>query len=238
MHAESLKDIQDRLELVFGIPASSMLATERYTFLHKFRFGRKERLYRIVNKAYESDPAERKFVETFEFARGTNIKESHLDCKFVKNPEASNWMLNDLDMGKMEKDLNIEFIPPVLQRRSGDSGIEPKQYILEAFMKGKVYSQIYKSSMDLNNKELTEMGFVLKCNSALRKLMIAKEKENGSIDYGDLQKEWDITYPALVKEEMRAVEITRAEEQAAKQAAQAGGLGTLDSGARPPPTVQ
>jgi type IV secretory pathway ATPase VirB11/archaellum biosynthesis ATPase len=226
MHAESLKDIQDRLELVFGIPASSMLATERYTFMHKFRFGRKERLYRIIRKAYESDQTERKFVETFTFTRGPNIKESHLDCKFLKNPEASSWMLDDLDMGKIEKDLSIEFIPPVLQRRSEDSGIEPKQYILEAFMKGKVYSQINRSSHDLNNKNLTEMGFVLKCNSALRKLMTNKEKENGEIDYADLQKDWDAAYPNLLKEEMRAVEITRAAEQAAKQA-----------GGQPPPAI-
>jgi len=94
-------------------------------------------------------------------------------------------------------------------------------------MKGKVYSQIYKSSVDLNNKNLAEMGFVLKCNSALRKLMVDKEQENGEIDYADLQKDWDLAYPNLVKEEMRSVEITRIAEQAAKQAAQTGGPGTV-----------
>ena len=209
-HAESLKDVQDRLELVFGIPAASMLATDRYTFMHKFRFGRKERLYRIIKKAYESDPNERKFVETFAFTRGPNIKDSHLDCKFVKNPEASRWMIDDIDMAKMQKEIDIAFIPPALQRRSEDTGISPRQYMLEAFMKGKVYSQIYKSSIDLNNKNLAEMGFVLKCNSALRKLMVDKEQENGEIDYGDLQKDWDLAYPNLVKEEMRSVETAKA----------------------------
>ena len=210
-HAESLKDVQDRLELVFGIPSSSMLATDRYTFMHKFRFGRKERLYRIIKKAYESDTAERKFVETFSFTRGPNIKESHLDCRFLKNPEANRWLINDIDMAKIQKELDIVFIPPALQKRCEDTGIEPKQYMFEAFMKGRVYSQIYKSSIDLNNKNLSEMGFVLTCNATLRKLMVDKEKENGEIDYADLQKEWDLVYPSLVKAEMRQGETAPAQ---------------------------
>jgi len=241
-HAESLKDVQDRLELVFGIPSASMLATDRYTFMHKFRFGRKERLYRIIKKAYESDPAERKFVETFSFTRGPNIKESHLDCRFVKNPEANKWVIDDIDMAKMQKDLQVEFIPPALQRRSEDSGIDPHQYVLEAFMKGKVYSQVYKSSVDLNNKNLAEMGFVLKCNATLRKLMVEKEKENGEIDYADLQKAWDLAYPELLKAELHATNAAPAARppaqsplQAAQRAAQQEGL---DSGTRPPSAIQ
>ena len=142
-------------------------------------------------------------METFSFTRGPNIQESHLDCRFVKNPEASKWMIDDIDMAKMQKDLQVEFIPPALQRRSEDAGIDPHQYVLEAFMKGKVYSQVYRSSVDLNNKNLAEMGFVLKCNASLRKLMVGKEKENGEIDWADLQKAWDIEYPNLLKEELR-----------------------------------
>ncbi|PIX31857.1 hypothetical protein COZ60_02275, partial [Candidatus Bathyarchaeota archaeon CG_4_8_14_3_um_filter_42_8] len=33
LHAESLRDVQDRLELVFGLPAASMYTTDRYSFL-------------------------------------------------------------------------------------------------------------------------------------------------------------------------------------------------------------
>ncbi len=202
-HGESLKDVQDRLELVFGIPSAAMFATDRYTFMHKFRFGRKERLYRIIRKAYESDPAERKFVEVFNFQRGTNIQSSQLNCNFLKNPEATKWMIDNIEVGKLQKELNVVFIPPALKRRSDDTGITPEQYFLESFMKGKVYSQVYKASEETKNKNLSEMGFVLKCNAALRKLMAEKENETGEIDYADLEKAWDPTFKRLVKEEMQ-----------------------------------
>ena len=200
-HGESLKDVQDRLELVFGIPSAAMFATDRYTFMHKFRFGRKERLYRIIRRAYESDPEARKFVETFTFQRGPNIQSSQLNCNFLKNPEAAKWVIDDIDVGKLQKDLDVVFIPPALKRRSDDTGISPEQYMLESFMKGKVYSQIYRASEDTKNKNLAEMGFVLKCNAALRKLMAETEKETGEIDYADLQKAWDPAFKNLVKAE-------------------------------------
>ncbi|MGB9693384.1 MAG: ATPase, T2SS/T4P/T4SS family, partial [Fervidobacterium sp.] len=205
-HAESLRDVQDRLELVFGIPAASMFATDRYTFLHKLRFGRKERLYRIVNKSYDSDPEERKFVETFSFTRGNSIQNSKLECSFLKNEEANRWTIEDIKVGNLQKNLDIVSIPPVLKRRSRDTGISPEQYMLEAFMKGKVYSQIYKASVQTNNPDLREIGFVLKANAALRKLMKEKERENGEIDYSDLEKEWDQIFPNLVKEELHQAE--------------------------------
>lgn len=201
-HAESLRDVQDRLELVFGIPAASMFATDRYTFLHKFRFGRKERLYRIVKKAYESEPVERKFVETFSFTRGPDITSSKLECQFLKNPEANMWTIENISVGQLEKNLDVKFIPPALERRAADTGISPEQYMLEAFMKGKVYSQAYRASVEADNPMLREIGFVLKANAALRKLMKAKEKENGEIDYSDLEKEWETIFPNLVKEEL------------------------------------
>lgn len=212
-HAESLKDVQDRLELVFGIPSAAMFATDRYTFMHKFRFGRKERIYRIIKKAYETDPPNQKFVETFTFERGPNIQSSRLVCNFIKNEEANKWLIDDLDMGKIEKELNIIFVPPALKRRSEDTGIEPKQFILEAFMKGKVYSQIYKASVELNNKNLRQMGFVLKCNAQLRKMMKEKEKETGEIDWKDLQNAWDNAFKNLLKEEIGA----SAQQQASAQ---------------------
>jgi len=46
------------------------------------------------------------------------------------------------------------------------------------------------------------MGFVLTCNATLRKLMVEKERENGEIDWADLQKAWDAEYPNLVKAEL------------------------------------
>jgi type IV secretory pathway ATPase VirB11/archaellum biosynthesis ATPase len=200
-HGESLKDVQDRLELVFGIPSAAMFATDRYTFMHKFRFGRKDRLYRIIRRAYESDPEARKFVETFTFQRGPNIQSSQLNCNFLKNPEAAKWVIDDIDVGKLQNELDVVFIPPALKRRSDDTGITPEQYFLESFMKGKVYSQVYRASEETKNKNLAEMGFVLKCNAALRKLMAETEKETGEIDYADLQKAWDPLFKNLVKKE-------------------------------------
>jgi len=218
-HAESLKDVQDRLELVFGIPSAAMFATDRYTFMHKFRFGRKERLYRIIRNTYETDPPNQKFVETFTFQRGPNIDASRLACNFVRNPEASAWYIDNIDMAKLQKDLDIAFIPPVLKRRSDDTGVDPQQYILESFMKGCVYSQVYKASIDLNNKNLRGMGFVLKCNATLRKLMKEKETESGEVDWGDLQKEWNVQFKNLLKDEIS--DIGGSQSQAAAQATQA-----------------
>ena len=204
-HAESLKDVQDRLELVFGIPAAAMFATDRYTFMHKFRFGRKDRLYRIIRNTYETDPPMQKYIETFTFERGPDIESSKLQCNFLKNPEASEWIIDKISLAKLEKNLDIAFIPPVLKKRSVDSGVSPEQYILEAFMKGKVYSQIYRASIETENKTLREIGFVLNCNATLRKMMKEKETSAGEIDWGDLQKDWDVEFKRLVKEEISGI---------------------------------
>ncbi|MEM2175371.1 MAG: ATPase, T2SS/T4P/T4SS family [Candidatus Micrarchaeia archaeon] len=196
-HAESLKDVQDRLELVFGIPAAAMLATDRYTFLHKFRFGRKERLYRIVKNSFETDAVNRKFVEIFRFVRGPDIKSSYLDCVFLENEEAKKWMLDDLDINKLE--LKIKFIPPVLAKRAADTGIDPEQYIYEAFIKGRMYSQITRASIDLNKPNLRKLEFVLKCRAELSKIISAKDKE-GMVNWGEVQKEWDEKFKELLSE--------------------------------------
>ncbi|MEM2974482.1 MAG: ATPase, T2SS/T4P/T4SS family [Candidatus Micrarchaeia archaeon] len=197
-HAESLKDVQDRLELVFGIPSAAMFATDRYTFLHKYRFGRKERIYRVLNKSYETDIEERKFVETFMFKRGTNILNSILQCGFLKNPEASAWDIHELDLGKMEKELSISYVPPALQRRSNDTGISVEQYLMQAFFKGKVYAQLNKDAERLKNKSIRELDFVIKCSATANNILKQQEKENGTVDFKDVQKIWDETYKKLL----------------------------------------
>jgi type IV secretory pathway ATPase VirB11/archaellum biosynthesis ATPase len=199
-HAESLKDVQDRLELVFGIPAASMFATDRYTFLHKLRFGRKERLYRIVRDSYETDTINRRFVETFRFVRGSDINSSTIRCNFIENEEASKWMIDDLDMGEIKDKLVIKFIPPVLARRSEDTGIPPEQYILEAFMKGKAYSQITKASIEKSNIAIRKIEFVLKARAELSKIISKNEKESGEVDWEKVQSEWDAKFKELLSE--------------------------------------
>jgi hypothetical protein len=130
LHAESLRDIQDRLELVFGLPAASMYATDRYSFLKKVRFGRKGRIYRVLGFEYESDIEEKKFVEIFRFRRGDSIDQCTWEAKFLRNPEASMWDYSKVDIKKLQKELDIAFIPPALGRRSEETGISPEQYIL------------------------------------------------------------------------------------------------------------
>jgi type IV secretory pathway ATPase VirB11/archaellum biosynthesis ATPase len=202
LHAESLRDIQDRLELVFGIPAASMLATDRYTFLKKIKFGRKGRVYRVLGYEYESDLEEKKFVEIFRFRRGDSIDGCSLEAKFIKNPEAVMQKFDKLDVSKLEKGLDLTFVPPVLQRRSEEKGITPEQYILQAFFKGKMYYDIYAASEATNDKLLLELDFVLKCNTNVNKLLSSLEQENGSVDFKEAQKQWDVMLKELLKQEM------------------------------------
>ena len=183
LHAESLKDVQDRLELVFGIPSASMFATDRYTFLKKLRFGRKGRVYRVLGYEYESDPANRQFVEVFKYRRGPTIDTCSLEPKFIKNPEATMWDFDKVDMGKLQGHLDLQFIPPVLVRRSEESGIAPEQYILQAFLKGKMYYKAYKMSIDTNDKLLREIDFIVKLNTATNRMLADLEQENGTVDY-------------------------------------------------------
>jgi len=202
LHAESLKDIQDRLELVFGIPAASMLATDRYTFLKKIRFGRKGRLYRVLGYEYESDLDEKKFVEIFRFRRGDNIDACVLEPKFIKNPEASSWDFDKVDLGKLEKNLDIAFVPPALNRRCEEKGISPKQFIMQAFFKGKMYYDIYSTSEELKDKLLLELDFVLTCNTAANKLLSSLEQESGEVDFADARKKWEPMFKELLKKEL------------------------------------
>jgi len=211
LHAESLRDVQDRLELVFGIPAASMYATDRYSFLKKVRFGRKGRIYRVLGFEYESDIEQKKFVEIFRFRRGPSIEECNWECKFLRNPEASSANFDKLDMKKIQKDLDIAFIPPALVRRAEESGIPPEQYMLQAFFKGKMYYDIMKTSKLLDDKLLLEIDFVLKVNTAANKLLASLENENGEVDFVDAMEKWEPMFKKLVKEDIEERKIKAGE---------------------------
>ena len=202
LHAESLKDVQDRLELVFGIPSASMFATDRYTFLKKLRFGRKGRVYRVLGYEYESDPANRQFIEVFRYRRGADIKSCMLEPKFIRNPEAQQMDFDKVDMGKLQGHLDLQFVPPVLVRRSEESGIAPEQYILQAFLKGKMYYKAYRASMETNDKLLREIDFVTKLNTATNRMLADIEQENGSVDYKDAQVRLEDIFRAQYRAEM------------------------------------
>jgi len=202
LHAESLRDIQDRLELVFGLPAASMYATDRYTFLKKVRFGRKGRIYRLIGFEYESDIEEKKFVEVFRFKRGDSIETCQWEPKFLRNPEGQAWDFSKVDLKKLEKNLDIAFVPPALARRSEETGISPEQYILQAFWKGKMYYEIFRSSQQLNDKLLLELDFVLKVNTAATRLLMTMEGEQGEIDFAEAWEKWQPIYKDVLRKEI------------------------------------
>jgi type IV secretory pathway ATPase VirB11/archaellum biosynthesis ATPase len=214
LHAESLRDVQDRLELVFGLPAASMYATDRYSFLKKIRFGRKGRIYRVLGFEYESDIDEKKFVEVFRFRRGDSIKACTWEAKFLRNPEAMMRDFNKVDIKKLTKDLDISFIPPALARRSEETGISPEQYILQAFWKGKMYNDIFEASKKLNDKLLLELDFVLKVNTAATRHLVSMESETGDVDFGDAWTAWEPVFKGIVKRELEKRRLGKAEAPA------------------------
>jgi type IV secretory pathway ATPase VirB11/archaellum biosynthesis ATPase len=172
LHAQSIKDVQDRLELVFGLSAASMFSTDRYSFLKKIRFGRKSRVYRMLGQQLETDLKERKFVEVFRLERGEDVDSSRLVCTFLSNtPEANASSLSGAGLGKIAKGLKLDFVPPALERRCDDSGIDPKQYVMEAFFKGKLYSQIKETSEKYDEPHFLELDFVLECTTAANNLL-------------------------------------------------------------------
>ena len=200
LHAQSLKDVQDRLETVFGIPAASMFSTDRYSFLKKIRFGRKTRVYRMLGLQYETDIKEHKFVQTFDLERGDDIEGTSLKCLFLSEPAANAKSLSDADLGKIAKSLKLDFVPPALERRSDETGISPKQYVMEAFLKGKLYSQVFEASEKNNHAQFLELDFVLKCTTAANNLLKRIHTEN--IDWAKVDKEWCKTFADLVKKEL------------------------------------
>ncbi len=210
LHAQSLQDIADRLELVFGVPSASMFTTDRYSFLKKVRFGRKGRIYRVLGSQYETNQKDHKYEEIFTFKRGTDIDSSQLICKFVENPEANEWTLEGLSMEKIASELRISFIPSALERRSKETGVPPKGYVTQAFFKGKVYSQILKTSQEQNDKEFLEIDFVLRVNSAANMLLKELEQADGTIDWKEVDARWAAKYPELVKKEIQYRAETKA----------------------------
>lgn len=209
LHAESLKDIRDRLELVFGIPGASMFATDRYTFLKKVRFGRKSATYRLLGKAYESDIENKKFEEVFSFERGKDIETSRCRALFVENQELNKWLIDDIDLGALQKNLVLKFVPPALQRRADDRGIAPEQMVMQAVFKGKVYSQIYRAYEKYGYYELLEMDFVLKASSLANKLLKSLEDEEGNIDYAVADREWALQFEQLLAEEIEFLKMKK-----------------------------
>ena len=201
LHSQSLKDVQDRFELVFGIPAASMLNTDRYSFLRKVRFGRKSRVYRMLGYQYETDQQARKFVEVFTLSRGSDSASTSIKCDFLDNPEASAPSLSGVDLAKLKKSLKMKFMPPALQRRAAESGFPPEHFIMEAFFKGKVYSQILDASKKYDDKMLLEIDFVLKCLAAVNNLIKLSDSK-GEIDFAKIDAQWQKELPLLVKKDM------------------------------------
>ncbi len=202
LHAESLRDIQDRLELVFGIPAASMFATDRYTFLKKIKFGRRGATHRVLGFEYESDLENKKFVEVFKYKRDDTLEKCVLEPKFIKNKETMMYDLSSVDFAKFEKELDIKFIPPALVRRSEESGVAPEQYIVQMMFKGKIYDDIYRASEKTKDPILREIDFVVRCNTYVNKMLASLENENGEIDFAQANKLWEEQFKILLREEL------------------------------------
>jgi len=202
LHAQSLKDVQDRLETVFGIPAASMFSTDRYSFLKKVRFGRKSRVYRMLGYQYETDLKERKFAEVFRLERGNDIDGTRLHCLFTNMPEAEAKSLSGVELAKIEKNMKLEFVPPALERRCDETSIDAKQYVVEAFFKGKIYSQILEAHEKHDHPHFLEVDFTLKATTAANNLLKRLEADDGKITWAKVDREWAKIFPRLVEEEL------------------------------------
>ncbi|MCX8162965.1 MAG: ATPase, T2SS/T4P/T4SS family [Candidatus Micrarchaeota archaeon] len=205
LHAQSIKDIQDRLELVFGIPASAMFSTDRYTFLKKVNFEGRE-VFRLVGYQFESDLEKREFVSVFNFVRGKTINDSVLECLFCKNKEASSRDLYNISLEKLSKELNLAFVPPALKRRAEETNIPINNYIMYAFFKGKLYDLIYKSFLKYKNDSILKLDFVLKCNDFANRLIwpIISKEEN--INWADIDKTLVESFDLLLERELKVWE--------------------------------
>ncbi len=220
LHAQSLKDVQDRLELVFGLPAAAMFSTDRYSFLKKVRFGRKARVYRMLGVQYETDLKERKFVEIFRLERGDDPQKTALKCLFLNNPEASAQSLSNADLGKLAKGLQLNFKPPALERRSEENGTPAEQYVMEAFFKGKLYSQIEEAAQKYSHPVFLELDFVLRCTTQANNLLKKVEGSAGKVDWGALDKEWQKIFKGLADTELAEAAVDE-EKTGAKRMADA-----------------
>jgi len=203
LHAQSLKDVQDRLELVFGIPAASMFSTDRYSFLKKVRYGRKTQVYRMMGLEYETDLKEHKFAEVFRLERGEDIDSTKLKCLFLNLPEAEMDSLSGIDMDSVAKRFKFEFIPPALERRSEETGVPAQQYVMEAFFKGKLYSQITEMAKKYNHPHFLELDFVLECTTEMNNMLKRLEAGEGDVDWGAADREWQKKFAKMVETEVR-----------------------------------
>jgi pilus assembly protein CpaF len=200
LHAESLDDIRERLELVFGIPGASMFATDRYTFLKKIKYGRRGRTYRVLGYEFESDRKQRQFKKIFEFSRGYSIEEATVNCLFLDNEESSKMDFSNFSIRNVIDNLKIKFIPPLLERRAEETGIPAEQYILQAFFKGKVFYDIYAAAQKTGIEELLQLDFFLSANTLANRILIKNENREGIVDFIKAEQEWIEKFPPLLNE--------------------------------------
>ncbi|MEM3362355.1 MAG: ATPase, T2SS/T4P/T4SS family [Candidatus Anstonellaceae archaeon] len=205
LHAQSLKDIQDRLELVFGIPSSAMFSTDRYTFLKKVYFDGRQ-VYRLVGYQFESDLEKRDFVNVFNFIRGKSIDDSFLECLFCKNKEASAKDLHNASLEKISKELKLNFIPPALKRRSEETNISVNNYIMYAFFKGKLYDLIYKAYLKHNIEALLKLDFVLKCNDFANRFIWPILNKEDNINWAEVDAKLLESFNLLLEKELNMLE--------------------------------
>ncbi len=215
LHAQSLKDIQDRLELVFGMPAASMYSTDRYSFLKKVRFGRKSRVYRMLGFQYETDIEKHQYVQTFDLKRGNDIDHTGLACLFCDLPEASSQDLYNVDLGTISKKLKLKFTPPALQRRADETGLPVKDYVMEAFYKGKLYDLMYHASVEHDEPDFVELDFVLKCLQVANRIL--KEHSGQEPDWGAYDKLMVGEFNKILAAELSEREATAASTGQAKK---------------------
>ncbi len=234
LHAQSLKDIQDRLELVFGMPAASMYSTDRYSFLKKIRFGRKSRVYRMLGFQYETDIEHHQYVQVFDLKRGNDIEHTGLACLFCDLPEASSPDLYNADLGSIAKRLKLKLSPPALQRRADEAGLPVKDYVMEAFYKGKLYDLIYRASEDNDEPALVELDFVLKCLNMSN--CILKEHSGQEPDWGNYDKLMMAEFREILAAELSEREKTASETGQVKKEKKAPAVRTPPSS--PPPAAQ
>lgn len=206
LHAQSLKDIQDRLELVFGMPAASMYSTDRYSFLKKIRFGRKSRMYRMLGFQYESDLQKREFVPVFNLKRGSNIETSELVCNFCTLPEASASDIHSADLGKIAKKLKLKFIPPALKRRSDETGLPPEDYVMEAFYIAKLYDLIYHAYLEHKMDFLLDLDFVLKVLTPANNILHTHASDTP--DWGEYDRLMTESFNKILNQELAEWEQT------------------------------
>ena len=71
---------------------------------------------------------------------------------------------------------------------------------MEAFLKGKLYSQVFEASEKYNHAQFLELDFVLKCTTAMNNLL--KRIHDETIDWAKVDKEWCRLFSDLVRKEM------------------------------------